>query len=94
MADTATTRESSISSVNPTMRTQLTLPASTVGLGKVLPVTATFAIPLVVTSSLLSLNVVKTRIELNTWQGDKVITKEGGKEAKGIKQPDGKTHFS
>ena len=62
--------------------------ATTLGLGKVLPVTASFAIPLVVTSSLLSLNVVKTRIDLNTWQGDKVI----GKEQAGIKQPDGNTY--
>lgn len=62
--------------------------ATTLGLGKVLPVTGSFAIPLVITSSLLSLNVVKTRIDLNTWQGDKVI----GKEHPGIKQPDGNTY--
>ena len=62
--------------------------ATTLGLGKVLPVTGTFAIPLVVTSSLLSLNVVKTRIDLNTWQGDKTITKDG-KVSEGITQPDG-----
>ena len=65
--------------------------AAALGLGKVLPVTGTFAIPLIVTSSLLSLNVVKTRIDLNTWQGDKVITKDG-KEAQGVKQPDGNTY--
>jgi uncharacterized membrane protein YecN with MAPEG domain len=62
--------------------------ATTLGLGKVLPVTGSFAIPLVVTSSLLSLNVVKTRIDLNTWQGDKVI----GKDQPGVKQPDGNTY--
>lgn len=62
--------------------------ATTLGLGKVLPVAGSFAIPLVVTSSLLSLNVVKTRIDLNTWEGDKVI----GKEQAGIKQPDGNTY--
>jgi uncharacterized membrane protein YecN with MAPEG domain len=62
--------------------------ATTLGLGKVLPVTGSFAIPLVVTSSLLSLNVVKTRIDLNTWEGDKII----GKEQAGIKQPDGNTY--
>ena len=65
--------------------------ATTLGLGTVLPVTGTFAIPLVVTSSLLSLNVVKTRIDLNTWQGDKTIT-SGGKESAGIKQPDGNSY--
>lgn len=63
--------------------------ATTLGLGKVLPVTGSFAIPLVITSSFLSLNVVKTRLELNTWQGDKCI---GGKEGAGIKQPDGNTY--
>ena len=63
--------------------------ATTLGLGKVLPVTGSFAIPLVVTSSLLSLKVVKTRIDLNTWEGDKCI---GGKEQAGIKQPDGNTY--
>ena len=65
--------------------------ATSLGLGKMLPVTGTFAIPLVVTSSLLSLNVVKTRIDLNTWEGDKTITKDG-KESEGIKQPDGNTY--
>lgn len=65
--------------------------ATVLGLGKVLPVTASFAIPLVLTHSLLSLNVVKTRIDLNTWQGDKVITKDG-KAAQGITQPDGNTY--
>ena len=65
--------------------------ATTLGLGKVLPVTGTFAIPLVVTSSLLSLNVVKTRIDCNTFEGDKTISKDG-KEAAGVKQPDGNTY--
>ena len=65
--------------------------ATTLGLGKVLPVTGSFAIPLVITNSLLSLNVVKTRIDLNTWEGDKTIT-SGGKESAGIKQPDGNTY--
>ena len=64
--------------------------ATTLGLGKLLPVTGSFAIPLVITSSLLSFNVVKTRIDLNTFQGDKVL---GGKEGQGgIKQPDGNTY--
>ena len=63
--------------------------ATTLGLGKVLPVTGSFAIPLVVASSLLSLNVVKTRIDLNTWEGDKTI---GGKDGAGVKQPDGNTY--
>jgi uncharacterized membrane protein YecN with MAPEG domain len=62
--------------------------ATTLGLGKLLPVTGTFAIPLVVTSSLLSLNVVKTRIDLNTWEGDKTI-KTDGQQSAVIKQPDG-----
>lgn len=62
--------------------------ATTLGLGKVLPVTGSFAIPLVITSSLLSLNVVKARIDLNTWQGDKVL----GKDQPGVKQPDGNTY--
>lgn len=65
--------------------------ATPLGLGKVLPVTGSFAIPLVITSSLLGLNVVKTRIDLNTWEGDKTITKDG-KEAQGVKQPDGNTY--
>ena len=65
--------------------------ATALGLGRVLPVTGSFAIPLVLTSSVLSFNVVRQRIELNTWQGDKVITKDG-KEAPGIKQPDGNTY--
>lgn len=60
-------------------------------LTKLLPVTGAFAVPLVVTSSLLSLNVVKTRIELNTWEGEKTIAKDGG-ESKGVKQPDGNTY--
>ena len=37
--------------------------ATALGLGKVLPVTGTFAIPLVLTASALSFNVVKTRID-------------------------------
>ena len=65
--------------------------ATTLGLGKVLPVTGSFAIPLVALHSLLALNVVKTRIDLNTWQGDKTITKDG-KEGAGVKQPDGNTY--
>lgn len=65
--------------------------ATALGLGKVLPVTGSFAIPLVLTSSILSFNVVKTRIDLNTWQGDKTITKDG-KAGAGIKQPDGNTY--
>lgn len=62
--------------------------ATTLGLGKVLPVTGTFAIPLVLTSAALSLNVVMTRINTNTFQGEKTITKDG-KESEGIQQPDG-----
>ena len=62
--------------------------ATTLGLGKVLPVTGTFAIPLVITSSLLSLNVVKQRIDCNTFEGDKSLS-SGGKEAVKVKQPDG-----
>ncbi|KAK3720626.1 hypothetical protein LTR37_003675 [Vermiconidia calcicola] len=66
---------------------------NTLGLpfGKMLPVTGSFAIPLVVTASLLSLNVVKTRIDNNTFQGEKSISKDG-KEAAGVKQPDGNTY--
>ena len=67
--------------------------ATALGLGKVLPVTGSFAVPLVVAASLLSLNVVKTRIDLNTWEGDKTISKDG-KEAAGIQQPDGNTYDS
>ena len=65
--------------------------ATTLGLGKILPVTGSFAIPLVALHSLLSLNVVKTRIDTNTFQGDKTITKDG-KESAGVKQPDGNTY--
>lgn len=65
--------------------------ATTLGLGKVLPITGTFAVPLMITSSLLSLNVVKTRIENNTFQGEKTISKDG-KESVGIVQPDGNTY--
>lgn len=65
--------------------------ATTLGLGKILPVTGSFAIPLVALHSLLALNIVKQRIDLNTWQGDKTITKDG-KEGAGIKQPDGNTY--
>ena len=67
--------------------------ATTLGLGKVLPVTGGFAIPLVALSTALALNVVKTRIDLNTWQGDKTITKDG-KQGAGVKQPDGNTYDS
>lgn len=65
--------------------------ATVLGLGKLLPVTASFAIPLVALNTFLSMGVVTQRINLNTWQGDKTITKDG-KEAQGIKQPDGNTY--
>ncbi|KAK5172991.1 uncharacterized protein LTR77_003113 [Saxophila tyrrhenica] len=65
--------------------------AATLGLGKALPVTGTFSIPLVVLSSLLSLNAAKTRVDCNTWQGDQAITKDGSKPA-GVKSPDGNTY--
>ncbi|KAK3697616.1 hypothetical protein LTR37_017354 [Vermiconidia calcicola] len=69
----------------------LGLPTRGLPIGKMLPVTGSFAIPLVVTASLLSLNVVKTRIDNNTFQGEKSISKDG-KEAAGVKQPDGNTY--
>lgn len=49
------------------------------------------AIPLVLGGALLSFNVVKQRIDLNTFQGDKAISKDG-KEAAGVLQPDGNTY--
>jgi len=63
--------------------------SNTAGLGplvKLLPVTGAFAFPLIGLTSALSFNVVKTRIDLNTWQGDQTIG--NGSSAK-VKQPDG-----
>lgn len=62
--------------------------ATTLGLGKALPVTGTFAVPLVVLGSLLSINAAMTRVQTNTWQGEKTITKDG-KEPAGVPSPDG-----
>lgn len=62
--------------------------ANTAGLGpitKLLPVTGTFSAPLVGLTSLLAFNVIKTRVDLNTWQGDSTIDGDGKK----VKQPDG-----
>jgi len=61
--------------------------SNTAGLGpltKLLPVTSTFALPLVAFNSALSLNVVKKRVELNTFEGDKAFG-----ESQKVKQPDG-----
>lgn len=61
--------------------------SNTAGLGpltKLLPVTGSFATPVVALTSLLSFNVVKTRIDCNTWEGDSTI----GASQK-VKQPDG-----
>lgn len=63
---------------------------NTAGLGpltKLLPVTGTFSAPLITLASLLSFNVVKTRIDVNTWEGDSVIG--AGASSKKVKQPDG-----
>ena len=57
--------------------------ATTLGLGVALPVTGAFAIPLVMMSSLMSLNVVKSRVEGNTFEGDKTISKDGKTAAGG-----------
>ncbi|KAK3054847.1 hypothetical protein LTR09_004005 [Extremus antarcticus] len=61
---------------------------TTLGLGTALPVTGSFAIPLVALGSALAINTAMTRVNCNTWQGEKSITKDG-KEPAGIKSPDG-----
>lgn len=54
-------------------------------LTKLLPVTGSFAAPLIGLSSLLSFNVVQTRLAVNTWEGESTI----GGDGKKVKQPDG-----
>ncbi|KAF2722037.1 hypothetical protein K431DRAFT_284244 [Polychaeton citri CBS 116435] len=66
----------------------MSIPSSTLGLPKVLPVTGTFAVPLTALSALLSLNVVKQRIDLNTWQGEKTHG-QADATSTGVQQPDG-----
>lgn len=61
--------------------------ASQLGL-RLIPVTASFAVPFTLTGALLSFNVVQKRLALNTFQGDSTISADGKVGAK-VKQPDG-----